>query len=680
MSSSKASDRVRRAADLRQQIHFHNHRYHVLASPMISDSEYDRLLRELQELEAAYPELVTPDSPTRRVGGEPAERFVKVRHPASILSLANAFTVEEVRAWFDRIARLDERVLRTQFVVEPKLDGLTVVLHYREGVFELGATRGDGEVGEDITGNLKTVRSLPLRIPVGPKAGPAPRRLVVRGEALIFKQAFLDLNTRLAAAGEKTYVNARNTASGALRQLDSALTATRPINLACYSIVEVDGTPPASQWETLSYLRELGFPTADGASLCTDLDQAIAVCQAASEHRDTFPFEADGMVIKIDDLALARDLGVVGKDPRGAVAFKFPAQEVTTVLQDIGVNVGRTGVITPYAILEPVEVGGVTVRQATLHNFDFIRERDIRIGDRLMIKRAGEVIPYVMGVLPEARRGGEKPYRLPGRCPSCDEKLEQVPGEVAVYCVNASCPAQLVRNLEHFASRGAMDIEGLGIKVAELLVQTGLVRDVADVYSLAPGALLALEGFAEKRAENLVAAIQASRSRPLATLLTALGIRGVGETMAGDLAAAFADLDALSRAGSEDLEGVPGVGPNTSTAVRDWFERASNRKLLQKLRRAGVWPRAKVGASPKVAQTLAGMSFVVTGTLAGLTRDGTKALIQAHGGKVASSVSSKTSYLVVGESPGSKLDEARKHAVPLLDEAGLRTLIARGRR
>ena len=377
---------------------------------------------------------------------------------------------------------------------------------------------------------------------------------------------------------------------------------------------------PSTQWETLRYLRALGFPTADGASLCADLDQALAVCQAAAEHRDSFPFEADGMVIKIDDLGLARDLGVVGKDPRGAVAFKFPAQEVTTILQDIGVAVGRTGVITPYAILEPVEVGGVTVRQATLHNFDFIRERDIRVGDRVMIKRAGEVIPYVMGALAGAPGAGEKPYRLPGRCPSCSEKLEQVPGEVAVYCVNASCPAQLVRNLEHFASRGAMDIEGLGIKVAELLVQTGLVKDVADVYTLSAESLGALEGFAEKRAENLVAAIVASRSRPLATLLTALGIRGVGETMAADLAAAFGDLDALSRA-----------GPRTWRASRGWgrthrlpSSTGSSAPRIVSCSRSCAAPACGRGPRPNAgpaSQTLAGLTFVVTGTLAGLTRD-----------------------------------------------------------
>lgn len=678
MAAGKADD-ARRAAELREQIHYHNHRYHVLASPLLSDAEFDRLVQELLALEAAHPELVTPDSPTRRVGGAPAERFVKVRHPDSILSLGNAFSVDEVRAWHERIARLDERVRTARLVVEPKLDGLTVVLHYERGVFVLGATRGDGEVGEDITGNLRTIRSLPLRVPVAGGKVSAPERLVVRGEALIYRQAFEEMNARLASAGERTYVNARNTASGALRQLDSSLTASRPISLACYAIVEGKGPLPGTQWETLALLRDLGFPTAEGATRCEDLEEAIAICRAAAEHRDSFAFEADGMVIKIDDLALARDLGVVGKDPRAAVAFKFPAQEVTTILQDIGVAVGRTGVITPYAVLEPVEVGGVTVRQATLHNFDFIRERDIRIGDRVMVKRAGEVIPYVLGSIPDARQGGEKPYRLPSRCPSCNEMLEQVEGEVAVYCVNAACPAQLVRNLEHFASRGAMDIEGLGIKVAELLVQAGLVRDVADVYSLQPARVLELEGFAERRVEKLLAAIDASRRRPLATLLTALGIRGVGETMAADLARAFGDLEALSRARPEELEKVEGVGPSTSTAVRDWFERASNRKLLEKLRRAGVWPRAEAPKAGPGSQALAGLTFVITGTLAGVSREQARARIQEHGGKVASAVSGKTNYLLVGENPGSKVDEARRLGVAQIDLDGLDKLIA-GRR
>ena len=673
---SGGTDAVRRAAALRDQINFHNHRYHVLASPLVSDAEFDRLVQELQALEAAHPELIAPDSPTRRVGGTPAERFVKVRHPASILSLGNAFSVEDVRAWYERIARLDERVRASRLVVEPKLDGLTVVLHYERGVFVLGATRGDGEIGEDITGNLRTIRSLPLRVPVTGHAVQVPDRLDVRGEALIYRQAFEEMNARLARAGERTYVNARNTASGALRQLDPNLTASRPISLACYAIVDGEGPLPATQWETIELLRNLGFPTAEGATRCEDLEQAIAICQAAAEHRDSFAFEADGMVIKIDDLALARDLGVVGKDPRSAVAFKFPAQEVTTILQDIGVAVGRTGVITPYAVLEPVEVGGVTVRQATLHNFDFIRERDIRIGDRVMIKRAGEVIPYVLGSLPEARRGEEKPYRLPLRCPSCNERLEQIEGEVAVYCVNAACPAQLVRNLEHFASRGAMDIEGLGIKVAEMLVQAGLVGDIADVFSLQPARLLELEGFAEKRVEKLLAAIDASRRRPLATLLTALGIRGVGETMANDLARAFGDLAALSRARAEELEKVEGVGPSTSAAVRDWFERESNRRLLEKLRRAGVWPKAEAPKAAPGSMTLAGLTFVITGTLPGVSREQAKARILEHGGKVASAVSGKTSYLLVGENPGSKVDEAKKLGVAPIDLDGLEKLIA----
>jgi DNA ligase (NAD+) len=539
----------------------------------------------------------------------------------------------------------------------------------------MGATRGDGETGEDITGNLRTIRSLPLRIPLAGATVAVPGRLVVRGEALIYRQAFEEMNARLAQAGERTYVNARNTASGALRQLDPSLTGSRPISLACYAIVDGDAPLPPTKWETLELLRALGFPTAEGATRCEDLEQAIAICQAAAEHRDSFAFEADGMVIKIDDLALARDLGVVGKDPRSAVAFKFPAQEVTTLLQDIGVAVGRTGVITPYAVLEPVEVGGVTVRQATLHNFDFIKERDIRIGDRVMVKRAGEVIPYVLGSLPDARQGGETRYRPPLRCPSCNERLEQVEGEVAVYCVNAACPAQLVRNLEHFASRGAMDIEGLGIKVAEMFVEAGLVGDVADVYTLAAEELLALEGFAARRAEKLVAAIAATRSRPLATLLTALGIRGVGETMAADLARAFGDLGALSRASSEELEKVEGVGPSTSAAVRDWFERESNRRLLEKLRRAGVWPRAEAPEVASGPRTLAGLTFVITGTLAGVSREQAKARILEHGGKVASSVSAKTSYLLVGENPGSKLDDARRLGVPQIDLEDLQRLL-----
>lgn len=663
-----------RAEALRRELNFHNYRYHVLDSPLISDAEYDRMMRELQSLEAEHPELATPDSPTRRVGGEVSERFVRVRHPKPILSLGNAFEAGEVRAWYERIVKLNTRIAETDFVVEPKLDGLTVVLHYEEGVFTLGATRGDGEFGEDITPNLRTIRQLPLRIPVRKGEVEVPSRLVVRGEAVIFTQDFLEMNRRLMEAGERTYVNPRNTASGALRQLDPALTASRPIRLLCYAIVDSDGAVPRRQWEVLAYLRQLGFPVEEKTTLCPDLEEAITVVESWAERREALPYEADGMVIKVNDLDLADELGVVGKDPRGAIAFKFPAQVVTTKLLDIGINVGRTGVLTPYAILEPVEVGGVTVRQATLHNFDYIAEKDIRIGDRVLLKRAGEVIPYVIGPVVEARTGREKPVPLPDRCPVCGEPVQRVPGEVAVYCANASCPAQLVRTLEHYASRGAMDVEGLGIKVAEQLVDAGLVSDVADIFRLTKEELLQLEGFADKKAENLLAAIEVSKNRPLTRLINALGIRGVGETVAADFARHFRDLDSLAAATADELTQIEGVGPNIAQAVVAWFDKPSNQTLLRKLREAGVWPTEAEATEEVEPQTLAGLTFVLTGTLPTMSRDEAKSWIEAHGGSVVSSVSRNTDFLVVGDSPGSKLGKARGLGVPTVDEMGLKAL------
>jgi DNA ligase (NAD+) len=680
MPGMSGADLRSRAEELRRQLHFHDHRYYVLDSPLISDAEYDRLLLELRQLEAGHPGLATPDSPTQRVGGEPAGRFVKVRHPAPILSLANAYQPGEVRAWFDRIAKVDDRVLTADFVVEPKLDGLTVVLHYQNGIFTLGATRGDGEYGEDITANLRTVRSLPLRIPVDAEGAQPPRRLVVRGEAIISRRAFEEMNRKLQTAGDRTYVNPRNTAAGSLRQLDPALTASRPIDLLCYAIVDADGPVPDSQWGTLEYLRQLGFPVSKESRACATLETALHQVEDWDRRRQRFPFETDGMVIKINDLALAADLGVVGKDPRGAIAFKFAAEEVTTLLSDIGANVGRTGVITPYAILEPVEVGGVTVRQATLHNFDTIAEKDIRVGDRVLIKRAGEVIPYVIGPVVEARTGRELRYAPPTECPSCGERLERPPEEVAVYCVNAACPAQLVRNLEHFVSRPAMDIVGLGIRLAEQFVEEKLVSDVADLYGLRQEDLLALEGFAEKKAENLLRAIEASRQRSLARLILALGIRGVGEVAAADIAATFRDLETLGKASSDDLQTIEGIGPSIAEAVVDWFGRPRNRRLLDKLRKAGVWPAAEGAPVPKGAQTLAGLTFVITGTLPTLTRGQTKALIQAHGGKVSESISRNTDFLVAGEAAGSKLEKARELGVKVVDEAALQRLIESGPR
>lgn len=679
----KKTDPVARIAALSEALAYHNYRYHVLASPLISDAEYDGLFRELQALEAEYPELARPDSPTQRVGGAVSEKFVKVRHPAPILSLSNAFSGDDLRAWYERIRRLDDRVEHTSFVVEPKIDGLTVVLHYAEGRFARGATRGDGEVGEDITPNLRTVRSLPLRIPVpghvkgGAVPPPAPKQLVVRGEAVIFTKDFEKLNASRRAAGLETYVNPRNTASGALRQLDPKLTAARPISLLCYAVVEMDGERIGTQWEVLESLRAWGFPVASHIRQYADIDAVVGYCAVQTGAREQLPYETDGLVIKLNDLRLASDLGVVGKDPRGAIAYKFPAQEVSTVLLDIVVNVGRTGVLTPNAVLEPVVVGGVTVRQATLHNFDYIAEKDIRLGDRVLIKRAGEVIPYVIGPIKGARTGRERRYRRPRKCPSCGQKIERAEGEVAYYCVNSACPAQLTRLAEHFAA--VLDIVGFGEKLAIQLVDAGLVRDVGDVFRLTKEQLLELPGFAEKKAQNLVEAIAATRARlaagsQLGRLISALGIRGVGEVMAGDLAEHFGTLDALTQATPADLQMVAGIGPSASQAVADWFALPRNQELLAKLRGLGVWPTGERRKASAVADTLAGQTFVITGTLPNWSREQARAFVEAHGGKVTDSVSKKTSYLVVGAAPGSKLARAQSLGVPAVDEAGLRRL------
>ncbi len=665
-----------RAKELREQLNLHNYRYHVLDDPLVSDSEYDQRLQELRDLEQQYPELETEDSPTHRVGGGISERFVRVPHPGPILSLSNAFSEDDVRAWYERIARLDARVEKAAFVVEPKLDGLTVVLHYERGLFKLGATRGDGQNGEDITANLRTVRTLPLRVPLKANGKKAPASLVVRGEAIIFKKEFAEMNRKAEAEGAKTYVNPRNTAAGSLRQLDTSLTATRPIRLFCYSIIESSGAPLKRQWQVLEQLKDLGFPVEEHGRICESIDEVIATIDQLAGKRESFAYEIDGMVIKVDDLELAQSLGVVGKDPRAAIAFKLPAEERTTQLLDIGLNVGRTGVITPYAILEPVYVGGATIKQATLHNFDFIKEKDIRIGDRVLIKRSGDVIPYVIGPIADARTGKEKPYKMPKKCPDCGEPIRVIEGEVAVYCANASCPAQLVRNLEHFASRPAMDIEGLGIKIAELLVDGKLVEDVGDIYRLTKDDLLGLEGFADKKAEKLLDAIETSKAQPLNRLINALGIRGVGETAAGDFARQFGSLDALSSAKATELEAMDGIGPNIASGAVDWFAQSHNKKLLAKLKKAGTWPTEKLVDQGE--QLLSGQTFVLTGTLPTMKRGDAKAQIVAAGGKVTGSVSGKTNYLVAGENAGSKLAKAQDLGVEIIDEAGLLKLLGTG--
>jgi len=675
-----------RYEELKQQIHFHNYRYHVLDAPVISDAEFDKLLNEFKQIEAEHPDWITPDSPTQRAGAKPADRFDKVRHPAPILSLANAFGADDARAWLERIKRIDDRVEKAKFVVEPKIDGLSVVLHYRDGIFVQGATRGDGEVGEDITSNLRTIRAIPLRVPVEQsKKIPVPRYLVVRGEAFLPIEEFAELNRKLEEAGEKTYLNPRNTAAGSLRQLDPKLTASRPLTLLVYQIIHSEGGKiPTSQWEILEYLKALGFPITDIAKRFDNIEKAIAYTESWEKKRDNLPYETDGMVIKIDDLNLAAELGFVGKDPRGAIAFKFPAREVTTKLMDIRVSVGRTGVLIPNAVLEPVEIGGVVVERATLHNFDYIAEKDIRIGDRVLIKRAGEVIPYVIGPVVDARTGKEKKYKPSTTCPACDQPVEHLEGEVAWYCVNAACPAQLVRNIEHFVSRGAMDIVGLGSRIVEKLIETGKVKDVADIYTLTRANILDAVTKKERKtekeppgkiAENLLSAIEASRSQPLSRLITALGIHGVGEVMAGDLSRTFPDLNALAKAKVDDLLQIEGVGPNTAEGIVDWFSRPFNQKVLKKLKSVGMWPQSgQTSVSSKKSNKFDGLTFVVTGTLPTFSRDDAKALIESHSGKVTDSVSKKTSYLVLGEAPGSKFEKAKSLGVKIIGEEELKKL------
>jgi DNA ligase (NAD+) len=683
-----------RLGALREAVRFHAYRYYVLDDPTISDAEYDALWRELGALEAAHPELVTPDSPTQRVPGTVAERFARVGHPAPILSLGNAFGPEDLVAWRDRFARLlpADELERVQYVVEPKIDGLTVVLHYEDGQFLLGATRGDGEVGEDITANLRTVQAVPLRVPVA-DGGPStiddgsatadrrpPSRLVVRGEAYVPIADFQRFNAAQTERDERTYANPRNFAAGSLRQLDARITAGRPIKLWAYQIVALEaaeGEAPATQWEALAYLRALGFPVEARDRLFDDFDALVNYCVAwGQDERHRLPYEADGLVIKINRFATQARLGFAGKDPRWAIAYKYPGEEAVTRLLDIKVNVGRTGTLNPMAVLEPVLVGGVTVSSATLHNEDYVRDNDIRIGDVVAVKRAGEVIPRVLRPLAELRAGDERIWEMPKTCPACGSAAVRVAGEAATYCVNSACPAQLVRGVEHFVSRGAMDIAGFGIKQAELFVELGFIRDLADVYYLDASKLLAQEGYGEKRVTSLMAAIAASKAQPPARLLTALGIQGVGEVVAEALITQYSSLDALAAAPVAELQAVPGIGPVLAQSVYDWFAQEPNRRMIEKLKAAGVTMAQAATEARAEKQPLAGLTFVITGTLPGLSRDEARDLIKAHGGKVTDTVSKNTGYLVAGEAAGSKLAKARQLGVPVIDEAALRALIS----
>ena len=665
-----------RIKELREKIDYHRYRYYVLNDPVISDAEFDALYRELEEKEAEHPELITPSSPTQRVGAEPLDAFEKVEHPAPILSLGSAQSVEELYAWRSRIDRhLPDGVDDLAYVVEPKIDGLTVVLTYEDGRFTLGATRGNGRVGENITRNLRTIMALPQRIPVDPESErQAPSRLVVRGEVFFPLDLFEAFNRRLAEEDGRTYMNPRNAAAGSLRQLDSRVTATRPLTLYVYDLIEWDDYEvPERQWDRLQLLRELGFPVSDDAHFCETLAEVAGIYESWKEtRRNQINYEVDGLVIKIDDQPLADSLGFVGRDPRGALALKFPAQEKTTKFKELVVNVGRTGVLAPNANLEPVEIGGVIVQNATLHNFEEIARKDIRIGDTVIVKRAGDVIPYVVGPVPDLRDGSEEVIEIPEVCPFCGEPVERVPGEVAIYCTNPACPEQLVRRAEYFVSRSAMDIEGFGKETAVLLIEEGLIADVADIYYLEADDLLALEGFAEKKAERVLEGIEASKQQPAVRLLTALGIPFVGSTIARLLLDEMGSIDALGRASEEELADIGGVGPRTAASIVQWFADERHRRLLEKLRQAGLNFEAE---QPETgAQTLEGLTFVLTGSLPTWTRSEARAFIEERGGRVTGSVSGNTDYLVAGEGAGSKYDKAQDLGTPILDEDGLRDL------
>jgi len=653
-----------RIAELREAIRHHQYQYYILDEPTISDPEFDALFQELQALEQEHPQFQSDDSPTVRVGGVVSERFEKTRHPVPMLSLANAFNREDMQSWRERIKRLlgqdseqedglengqhSESVPQPplKYVVEPKFDGLTVVLHYENGSFVLGATRGDGEYGEDITANLRTVHVLPLRIPSNADSLSAPTRLIMRGEAYVDKADFERFNQEQSAAEERTYANPRNFAAGSLRQLDSQKTASRPLKL----------------WVYQALLQEE---------------------EEFERQRESLPYEVDGIVIKVDDLALQEELGYTGKDPRWAVAYKFASEEAITTLQDIVINVGRTGAVTPNAVLEPVHIGGVIVSNATLHNEDYISELDIRVGDKVVVKRAGEVIPKVLRPLIEARDGRERVWEMPPTCPDCTQPLVRPEGEAATYCINTACPTRLVRAVEHFVSRGAMDIENFGFKQAELFVEEGFIHDLADIYYLPWDQIEALEGYKEKRVQNLQAGIEASKSQSVERLLHGLGVRFVGGGVADLLMAQYASISALMDATVEELDEIDGIGPRISQSVVQFFDLEPNRALIQKFTDAGVnIGQDRVLATPENADgeerelPLAGLTFVITGTLPTWSRDEAKQFIQQHGGKVTGSVSSKTSYLLAGEKAGSKLAKAESLGVTILSEDALKDLIS----
>jgi DNA ligase (NAD+) len=663
----------KRIEQLREQINYHNYRYYVLDSPEISDAEYDELMRELKQLEEQYPQFLTPDSPTQRVGAAPVEAFGIVEHPLPLLSLGNAFSKDELLAWYTRISKLlGESQL--EFTVEHKIDGLAVALTYVDGRLTTGATRGDGFRGEDVTQNLRTIRSIPLSVPKD-----APPRFEVRGEVFLPKAGFHKLNQERAAEGLPLFANPRNAAAGSVRQLDPRITAKRPLDIYIYALGYAEGKPiPPTHWETMEYLKSLGFKVNPTNRLVSSIEEVEEYYQTWVERRESLQYEADGVVVKVNRFDLQQRLGNIGHEPRWAIAYKFPAVQGTTRLIEIGISVGRTGTLNPYAILEPVSVGGVTIRQAALHNEDDIRRKDIREGDTVIVQRAGEVIPEVVGPIKSKRTGKEKEFSLLEKifdpqkqrpaCPVCGAEVIKPEGEVMYYCSNAACPAQVQERLEHFVSRRGMDIRGIGEAQSAILLKEGLVKDVADLYYLKDKKeqLLRLERMAEKSVNNMLNAIEKSKDTPLARVIFALGIRHIGEETAEILAKEFHSLDALANASKEQLTSIPTIGPKIAESIVSFFRQEENQKIIKKLKDAGVRLEEEV-AKPE-ALPLSGMEFVITGKLEAFTRQEAEERIKALGGSTGSSVTKKTTYLVVGADPGSKLAKAQALGTKLLTE------------
>jgi len=667
------SDVKQEAEHLREEIRRHEELYYVHDSPEISDVEYDGLMARLQQLEAQHPELATPDSPTRRVGGRPAEGFAEYVHRRPMLSLDNSYNLEDLRAFDERCRRLaDNR--RLEYIAELKIDGLSLSLHYQDGVLERGVTRGDGRRGEDVTQNVRTIRSIPLKLKGGTNTAD---EIEVRGEAYLSRKNFERVNLERDEAGGARFANPRNAAAGTIRQHDPRIVAARRLDLFAYDLFAGERKAFASHWESLEWLTAAGFRVGPRAR-CASIEEVIEFCNQMEAERDNLGYEIDGVVVKVNSTALQEEFGATNKSPRWAIAYKYPARQATTQVLDIIVQVGRTGALTPVAILEPVQLAGTIVARATLHNEDEIKRLDVRIGDWVMIEKSGEIIPKVLQVVTSKRIGAERPFKMPKKCPVCGGVVSRPEGEVVSRCVAADCPAQLKAQLLHFASRRAMRIEGLGGALVDQLVEKKLVRDYADLYSLTHEQIAGLERKAEKSASNLMAQIEASKTRGLAPLLFGLDIRHVGERTAGILARHFRSLDNLSRATVEELDDIPEIGLTVAQSARDWFDDEGNRALCDRLRAAGVQTALESAAGSHAAtqdERFVGKIFVLTGKLETLTRDEAAALIEARGGRVTSSVSKKTDYVIAGEDAGSKLDKALSLGVTVFDEAQFREMI-----